>query len=65
MEEIFLLTDGEAPALKSDDCFEEAEYFVKAEGKELLPALSFGFFDRFLYFTCDGSLIYFSRKQVQ
>lgn len=65
MEEIFLLADGEAPVVKSDDCFEEAEYFVKAVGKEQLPALSFGFVDRFLYFTCDGSLIYCSRQLVQ
>lgn len=48
MKDIFLLADGEAPAVKSDDCFEEAEYFVKAVGKELLHGLSFGFFDRFL-----------------
>lgn len=50
MEEIFLLADGEATAVKSDDCFEEAEYFLKAVGKELLPGLSFGLSDRLLYF---------------
>lgn len=65
MEEIFILADEETPAVKSDDSFQEAEYFVKAVETELLPGLSFGFVDRFLYFTCDGSLIYSSRKLVQ
>lgn len=41
MEEIFFLADKEAPAVKSDDCFEEAEHFVKAVGTELLPGLFF------------------------
>lgn len=42
MVEIVFLADGEAPAVKSDDCFEEAEYILcKSGGKRATPCTFF------------------------